>query len=164
MSPIQRFLLLSLAGIVALGAFLLLRTDDAPPERAASRDEQSAAPTSTAEESTMSTETETDTESEEAATTTTERERRPRAERVRVRGGAPVGGVERIRAGRGETVRIAVSADAPDEVHLHGYDIERPVGPGKTARLRFRADLEGIFELELHGSGTQIAEVEVRPR
>jgi hypothetical protein len=48
-------------------------------------------------------------------------------------------------------------------VHLHGYDIERPVGPGEPATLRFRADLEGIFEMELHGSGTQIAELEVRP-
>ena len=163
MSPVQRILLLSLAGIVALGAFLLLRPDDAPPERASSRDEQSASPTTTATESGTSTETET--ESEE--TTTTEREARPsrpRPERVRVRGGAPVGGVERIRAERGEIVRIAVTADATDEVHLHGYDIERPVGPGEPATLHFRADLEGIFELELHGSGTQIAEVEVRPR
>jgi hypothetical protein len=38
------------------------------------------------------------------------------------------------------------------------------VGPGQPARLRFTADAEGVFELELHGTGTQIATLEVRPR
>jgi hypothetical protein len=83
--------------------------------------------------------------------------------RVRVRGGAPVGGVERIRVESGDTVRFTVSADSADEVHVHGYDIERQVGPGKTARFRFPARLEGLFEVELHGSGAEIAELEVRP-
>ena len=43
-----------------------------------------------------------------------------------------------------------VSADAPDDIHLHGYDIEKQVAPGQPARFRFRADVEGIFEIESH--------------
>jgi FtsP/CotA-like multicopper oxidase with cupredoxin domain len=88
----------------------------------------------------------------------------PETARIRVRGGAPTGGVEQVRVRRGDRVRLTITADQVDEVHLHGYDIERPVGPGRPARLRFTADAEGLFELELHGTHTQIATLEVRPR
>ena len=63
-----------------------------------------------------------------------------------------VGGVKTIKAKRGDTVRIVVSSDAPDEIHLHGYDIEREAEPGKPANFRFKADAEGAFELESHAA------------
>ncbi len=88
----------------------------------------------------------------------------PETARIRVRGGVASGGVEEVRVRRGDQVRLTITSDQPDEVHLHGYDLERPVGPGRPARLRFTADAEGIFELELHGSHTPIAGLEVRPR
>jgi hypothetical protein len=56
-----------------------------------------------------------------------------------------------------------VTADAADEAHLHGYDITKELGPGKTARFRFKADIEGVFELELHHSGAQLAKITVEP-
>ena len=40
--------------------------------------------------------------------------------------------------------------DAPDDIHLHGYDIEKKVAPGQPARFRFKANLEGEFEIESH--------------
>lgn len=43
-----------------------------------------------------------------------------------------------------------VSSDSPDDIHLHGYDIERAAGPDKPARFRFEADIEGAFEIESH--------------
>jgi hypothetical protein len=156
MNPAQRILLLCLAGVVALGAFLVLRPEDAPQERTAS-----PVPTTT------STSPQAATTEAEAPTTTTaeERPRRPRPApvRIRVRDGAPVGGVGRVRARSGRIVRIAVTSDTPEELHLHGYDITRQVAPGEPATMRFRADLEGIFELELHGNGALVAQVEVRP-
>ena len=63
----------------------------------------------------------------------------------------------------GDQVNLRITSEEPVEVHLHGYDLERPVGPGRPARLRFTAAAEGIFELELHGTGTRIASLEVRP-
>jgi FtsP/CotA-like multicopper oxidase with cupredoxin domain len=83
--------------------------------------------------------------------------------RIRVEGGEPVGGTERVRVKKGERVEIDVVADAADEAHLHGYDIEKELEPGKTARFRFKADIEGVFELELHHSGAQLARVTVKP-
>ena len=88
---------------------------------------------------------------------------RPKAELIRVRGGAPVGGVKRISLEKGETVRMTVSADAPEHVHVHGYDIVRDVGPGKPGRFRFPAKLEGIFDVELENSRVLIARLRVEP-
>jgi FtsP/CotA-like multicopper oxidase with cupredoxin domain len=87
----------------------------------------------------------------------------PAATRIRVRGGAPVGGVQTIEVEKGDRIRLTVSSDQSDEVHVHGYDLERPVGPDAPARFSFTADADGIFEVELHGSGTQIASLEVQP-
>jgi hypothetical protein len=58
--------------------------------------------------------------------------------------------VQRVEATKGDTVRIVVNSDTPDEIHLHGYDIYENSGPGQAARFVFRADVEGIFEIESH--------------
>jgi hypothetical protein len=87
----------------------------------------------------------------------------PAATPIRVRDGAPVGGVTTIEVEKGDRIRFTVSSDQSDEVHVHGYDLERPVGPDAPARFSFTADADGIFEVELHGSGAQIASLEVQP-
>jgi hypothetical protein len=70
--------------------------------------------------------------------------------RIRIKGGQPVGGVQDIKVKKGEHVRIVVSSDAHDDIHLHGYDIEKPVEPGQPAQFNFTANIEGIFEIESH--------------
>jgi FtsP/CotA-like multicopper oxidase with cupredoxin domain len=74
----------------------------------------------------------------------------PEVTRLQMRGGSVVGGAQDIEVARGETVRIVVTSDAADEIHLHGYDITRNAAPGQPARFRFRADAEGAFEIESH--------------
>jgi FtsP/CotA-like multicopper oxidase with cupredoxin domain len=74
----------------------------------------------------------------------------PEVTRIRMRGGEVVGGAQDIDVTRGDTVRIVVTSDAPDEIHLHGYDITRNTAPGQPARFRFRANAEGAFEIESH--------------
>ena len=87
----------------------------------------------------------------------------PGPARIRLRGGEPLGGVRTISVRRGDVVRLLVSSDLSDEVHVHGYDLLRRVGPGMPARFRFRAKLEGSFEAELEQRGQEIARLEVRP-
>ena len=72
------------------------------------------------------------------------------ADEIVLRGGKPEGGVQRIEAEKGDTVRLLVSSNEADELHLHGYDITRQAAPGKPARFRFVAKVEGVFELESH--------------
>lgn len=82
-----------------------------------------------------------------------------------VQGGQPVGGIEEIEVTKGDEVRLQVSSDSTGEIHVHGYEIEKPVEAGGTAEVSFPAELEGVFEVELHGDGseTQIAELTVQP-
>lgn len=82
---------------------------------------------------------------------------------IEVVDGAPAGGVADIPVAKGDEVRLEVSADVEDAVHVHGYDQFAGVAPDDPAKLKFTADIEGIYEIELEGSHTQIAELEVTP-
>lgn len=97
------------------------------------------------------------------ATTATERPPTLPVPTVRVRGGKPVGGIERVSVRSGERARLRVVSDQADEIHVHGYDITRALPASRPVTLVFPARLEGVFEVELHGSGTQIAELTVSP-
>jgi hypothetical protein len=87
----------------------------------------------------------------------------PAVPTIVVKGGKPVGGVEELVFDPGDRIRFAVRSDSEDEVHVHGYDIEKEVGPGRVAKFDFPASIEGIYEAELHGSGEQIAELRIEP-
>jgi plastocyanin len=89
-------------------------------------------------------------ETETTPETATTPEAQPQATRIEIRGGEVAGGPADIKVTRGERVTIVVSSDAHDDIHLHGYDIEKPVEPGRPARFSFSADIEGIFEIESH--------------
>ncbi len=80
-----------------------------------------------------------------------------------VRDGAPVNGVETLEYSAGEEVQFRVSSNLADEVHVHGYDLMKEVPAGGTVTISFPADIEGIFEVELHSSEEQIAELRVNP-
>jgi hypothetical protein len=73
------------------------------------------------------------------------------------------GRVREIKVSKGDIVRFRVRSSVPDEVHVHVYDITSAVAPGETTRLAFRAKIEGIFEIELHGTHTQIGKLVVEP-
>jgi FtsP/CotA-like multicopper oxidase with cupredoxin domain len=98
------------------------------------------------------------------ATTGTTAAPEPAATTIRVAGGKPVGGVQSITAHKGDTVRIDVtSPDTTSEVHLHGYDIKRELKAGGSVSFSFSATAEGIFEMELEGTATQIAKIAIGP-
>jgi hypothetical protein len=82
---------------------------------------------------------------------------------IEVRDGESVGGVKEISLEKGDTARIEVRSNRAGEVHIHGYDEYLDLKAGKPARTRFRADLEGIYEIEDHDTGTQIAELRIEP-
>jgi hypothetical protein len=81
---------------------------------------------------------------------------------ARVTGGKVETAERRVSVKRGERVRIQVESDQGDEVHVHGYDLTRPVGPGKPATIEFAADLPGVYEVELEAAKRKLLELEVR--
>jgi hypothetical protein len=81
---------------------------------------------------------------------------------VQVKGGKPVGGIQRATANKGEQVAIVVHSDVADEVHVHGYDLHKDVKAGGTVRIQFAANITGVFEAELEGRKLQIVELTVK--
>lgn len=77
--------------------------------------------------------------------------------------GDDVRGPARPSVARGEIVVVVVRADVGDHVHVHGYDLMADVAPGDPARIRFRANVAGIFEVELEDAGRLLVELEVTP-
>ncbi len=73
------------------------------------------------------------------------------------------GSARRLSVRQGETVSFRVRHPSDEELHVHGYDIARPLPAGKTVSVSFRATIEGIFEIELEHSGTAIASLRVEP-
>jgi FtsP/CotA-like multicopper oxidase with cupredoxin domain len=159
MSRNQRLALVAAAVAVAVLAFALAQPgdDEDDGERAATT------PAQTETESGSSGGT-GPTETEEPPPPPPE----PEVTRLRLREGAVVGGAQDIEVESGDTVRIVVTSDAPDEIHLHGYDITKNPAPGQPARFSFKADAEGAFEMESHvaadaGKDPLVARLVVQP-
>lgn len=91
---------------------------------------------------------------------------------LRIERGQVPAKMRRIRVKQGDIVKLRWSADRPLVLHLHGYDIETKVEPGKTAAMDFTARATGRFSIEEHKSrgsgshshGTPIVQIEVYPR
>ena len=94
-------------------------------------------------------------------TTTTTSVAAPVTIRVLVKGGKPVGGIQRATVKKGQKVAIVVHSDVADEVHVHGYDLHKDVEPGGTVRIVFPATITGVFEAELEDRKLQIVQLTV---
>lgn len=96
-------------------------------------------------------------------TTTTPAKPKPKTIVIVVDQGRPRGGIKRPKLEKGEKVVLVVRADAGESLHIHGYDVEKPVTPGKPVRVPLTATIPGRFEVELHHPDSLLAVLEVRP-
>lgn len=62
----------------------------------------------------------------------------------------------------GDRVRLTVTSDRPDQVHLHGYNKEIEIQSGKPGTIDFVADVPGVFEVETHKSNLQLLQLQVQ--
>lgn len=72
------------------------------------------------------------------------------------------GATGRVQVTTGTPVTLVVTSDVADEVHLHGYDIEKELVPGKPTTLQFTATLTGVFEVELHKANLVLVHLQVQ--
>jgi hypothetical protein len=145
--------LFALVGVVlAVVLFLVLKDDTA--------DEDTTVATTTTE---TTAETGEDEGQAQEKPEKPEKPEEPALPLVEIRNGEPVGGVQELEFKSGEEARFEVETDAADELHFHGYDLYVDVTPGKPTEVKFDADIEGLFELESHSTGTLLAEISVVP-
>ena len=60
-------------------------------------------------------------------------------------------------------LRLRLTSEEPLQVHIHGYDLQRELAPGKPVTLSFEADLTGRFEIEDHESEELLGVLLVQP-
>ena len=82
--------------------------------------------------------------------------------RVAVKDGKVTPATHREPVDKGDTVKLVVTTDTADEVHVHGVDVEKETAPGKPVTITFVAKDAGIYEVETHESGLQLLQLEVR--
>ena len=107
--------------------------------------------------------TETQTETETTPAETTPAAPKPTTVAIRVVGGVPQGGIARPKVKKGDRVVIVIRSDAGESVHVHGYDVERTITPGKPVRLPLTATIPGRFEVEMHHPDAVVAVLTVNP-
>ena len=81
---------------------------------------------------------------------------------VEVADGQVTGDTGRVPVAAGEQVTLSITSDVADEVHVHGYDLDAELVPGTPAELTFDATIPGVFEVELHESGTVLLTLQVQ--
>jgi hypothetical protein len=151
MSRNQRLLMLGLAALVAVVALVVLPGGgDDEPRRAAATSTIEAAPRPAASTSTDTTTTETAPKPKP----------KPKPQPPLLRAGRE----RELEFTKGETIRFRVRHTADEEIHVHGYDKSKDIKAGRTTTMSFKANLEGIFEIELEHSGTPLGTLKVEPK
>jgi len=146
MSRNQRLGFLGIAAAIALVAIVIFAVGSGPDETAEDADTQAARQTATPSAT-------------EEATSTSTPEPTPRPKPPLVTSGE----VTKLRFTEGETVRFRARSEVVEEIHVHGYDRYIDLPAGETVSVAFEANITGIFEVELHGSGETIAQLRVDP-
>lgn len=141
--------LIGIASIAVIVVLFIVVTGD---------DDESPATTTTTQ-----TTTETGENGEDKKDPKPEPEPEPKPEVIEVAGGEPVGGVAEIEVDKGDQVLLEIRSDTADEVHVHGYDLMEDIEAGGRVNFDFTADIDGIFEVELEGTGVEVAELTVNP-
>ncbi len=145
MSARQRLAYLAVAAVIAVAAFVLLAGGggDTADEGAGSAPTPTASPAPDVSAATP--------------------EPTPTPPRRRAEPLLTAGREVTLRAREGETVAFRVRHPTDEELHVHGYDITRPLPAGRIVAVSFEATISGIFEIELEGSHQLLARLEVRP-
>jgi copper(I)-binding protein len=152
MSTGARIGVLAAVVVVAIGGFVI----------ASGGGDDKADTSTTAQTATTATKAATGTTTT-TETATTAKPAGPPLHRITVTGGKPQGGIAKIKVSKGDTIRLAVTSDVADEIHIHGYDLKKDVPAGGTVRFTWKATIDGNFEIELENRKEQIASLTVEP-
>lgn len=79
----------------------------------------------------------------------------PRSFNLRIERRRLAAGAATLRVTKGETVELNWSSDETAAIHLHGYNLEAHLEPGKTVVMKFEAYATGRFPLVAHGYGAE---------
>jgi hypothetical protein len=75
--------------------------------------------------------------------------------------GEVTGDIGRVDVPLGTRVRLTVTSDVVDQIHVHGFDLYEDLSPGQSSQVEFLADRPGIFEIELHDARRVLTRLQI---
>lgn len=69
---------------------------------------------------------------------------------------------DRVRLPVGSTLRLVITVDHHDRLHVHGFDVERDVVAGRPTSITLTGRDPGVYEVELHHPELQLTRLVVR--
>jgi hypothetical protein len=69
---------------------------------------------------------------------------------------------DRVDISSGEAIRVVVTSDVDDELHVHGVDQTAALVAGEPTSVEFSIDEPGVYEVETHDGGLVLLQLSVR--
>ncbi|MGN6299794.1 MAG: cupredoxin domain-containing protein [Angustibacter sp.] len=82
---------------------------------------------------------------------------------ITVRGKQVTPAPHRVEMSSGQTLRLVVTSDHDDELHAHGFDVERQLVAGQPTTVDLTGAPPGLYEVETHHPELRLLQVVVRP-
>ena len=81
---------------------------------------------------------------------------------VQIADGTVQAEADRVEVAPGEAVRVVVTSDVADELHVHGVDETAMLVADEPTTLEFTIDEPGVFDVETHHGGLVLFQLLVR--
>ncbi|HEY5846156.1 MAG TPA: hypothetical protein VIT42_05130 [Microlunatus sp.] len=78
---------------------------------------------------------------------------------VEVRDGRVSPNAENVKVATDASVRVTLTSDVAESIHIHGYDKSAEANKGKPGSVTFTADVQGVFEIETHETAKLVAKL-----
>ncbi|GAA1254456.1 hypothetical protein GCM10009657_32350 [Oryzihumus leptocrescens] len=82
--------------------------------------------------------------------------------RVTITGRTVTPAPSQVRITPGETLTLVVTSDHDDELHAHGFEVEKELKAGVPTTLLLKTDLPGVYEVETHHPPLRLLSVAVQ--
>ncbi len=81
---------------------------------------------------------------------------------VSVRDGKVTPKPSRVEVPLGSQVRLQVTSDVDDTLHVHGFEVEEDLEAGRTTTIELQPDQPGLYEVETHETELELLQLAVR--
>ena len=82
--------------------------------------------------------------------------------RVTIAGRTVTPAPSQVQVKPGETLTLVVTSDHDDELHAHGFEVEKELKAGVPTTVVLKTDLPGVYEVETHHPPLRLLSVAVQ--
>ncbi len=62
----------------------------------------------------------------------------------------------------GETLTLIVTSDRDDDLHVHGFEVQATLVPGRPTSVTLTGEAPGVYEVETHDTALRLLKIAVR--